>query len=697
MDTLEIPAVSRGRTGTIRGTIKGKPAPSLSKALPPQQDQMNKLQVKTQQDIELLDEVRNYMKLRAGVEAEYAANLQKITQQALAKRKWTTPKLPKTDVEYRTVLAAWKSLLDDSLEMAKARAGISEKIGIMIVDPIRPQHKQKQAVTKKGLEHGVELSEEIAVTFEKVDKAKKAYQDLERVAAVAREKFNEIDARSKKKLRIFESKADVEKKLERAEKKKDLCERRAQTARHDYMLGLAMANGHHAQYYRRDLPALMAMLDGDFYSQLQNYFTAYGTIMQEAIAEEHENAQDIKKEAALVDREFECKVFVLEHPQEFTEPPPLEFKPLESDRFTTMILDANSRPVLHKEMQKMVNHIAKAQKVIEQKSKEMASVQSMIDVYVKQPQFGTPEAQADAELQMEKFKDTIRQMQLQQLKAQARLDVMVAAGFRLEDFKASVEDEPDSGAKGSLKTSSRRSSFASMTSAVPTPRGQRCRAIYDYKAQASDELNLEEDEVLKITEPDQDGWMKGENSKGMVGIFPTSYVEIISADDVEPSEFDDEFDDDDNASLPSLSSVSSAPPAKAPSSVASAAANHYHSQPAAAAAAAVPAFAAVFHPPATTAANQYSQQSAARTQQQPTQAAAAKPGRPPPPKTTYVDTVRALYDNEGEDSDDLSFVEGDIINVISKSDDDFWVGELNGRRGTFPSMLVESCNEDSSV
>lgn len=64
---------------------------------------------------------------------------------------------------------------------------------------------------------------------------------------------------------------------------------------------------------------------------------------------------------------------------------------------------------------------------------------------------------------------------------------------------------------------------------------------------------------------------------------------------------------------------------------------------------------------------------------------------PPPPKRigsqASVVFVTALYAFEGQSQGDLSFREGDQIKVIKKTDstDDWWDGELKGRKGSFPA------------
>jgi len=52
--------------------------------------------------------------------------------------------------------------------------------------------------------------------------------------------------------------------------------------------------------------------------------------------------------------------------------------------------------------------------------------------------------------------------------------------------------------------------------------------------------------------------------------------------------------------------------------------------------------------------------------------------------------AKALYDYDAENPDDLSFKEGEFINVLDQSDPSgWWEGELNGKRGFFPSNFVE--------
>lgn len=89
--------------------------------------------------------------------------------------------------------------------------------------------------------------------------------------------------------------------------------------------------------------------------------------------------------------------------------------------------------------------------------------------------------------------------------------------------------------------------------------------------------------------------------------------------------------------------------------------------------------------PASTIASNYSQSSNGNV------AAAKKKPPPPPPKRIpsgkIEEYVIAQYDFVGQGAGDLSFREGDRIKIIkkTKTDQDWWTGELAGARGSFPA------------
>lgn len=79
--------------------------------------------------------------------------------------------------------------------------------------------------------------------------------------------------------------------------------------------------------------------------------------------------------------------------------------------------------------------------------------------------------------------------------------------------------------------------------------------------------------------------------------------------------------------------------------------------------------------------------------------AKSKGAAPPPPKpkpsrlsgVPATETVTALYDYEAQAEGDLSFLTGDVIEIVSRTqnDNEWWIGKVRGKQGQFPGNYVK--------
>ncbi|KAL6703890.1 BAR adaptor protein Hob1 [Coniothyrium glycines] len=79
--------------------------------------------------------------------------------------------------------------------------------------------------------------------------------------------------------------------------------------------------------------------------------------------------------------------------------------------------------------------------------------------------------------------------------------------------------------------------------------------------------------------------------------------------------------------------------------------------------------------------------------------AAKAKGAPPPPKPKpsrlsgipAAEHVTALYDYEAQAEGDLSFLAGDVIEIVSRTqnDNEWWIGKVRGKQGQFPGNYVK--------
>ncbi|GFY41638.1 protein nervous wreck [Trichonephila inaurata madagascariensis] len=189
--------------------------------------------------------------------------------------------------------------------------------------------------------------------------------------------------------------------------------------------------------------------------------------------------------------------------------------------------------------------------------------------------------------------------------------------------------------------------------------GQRCVALFSYEATNSDELSFVEQEELElINEGDGDGWVMARNYRGEEGYIPQNYVEVVESQAAEASS---------RPPLTSFSSVDYTMPSEDKE-----AGIDVDSQPA---------------PDDTTEVAPISELATTEIQR-PTQL----------PYDERISCCQALYDYEATCDEELSFYEGQIIKILRKKvcdvDDGWWEGELDGQVGLFPSLVVEELKEN---
>ncbi|XP_029596764.1 intersectin-1 isoform X3 [Salmo trutta] len=158
------------------------------------------------------------------------------------------------------------------------------------------------------------------------------------------------------------------------------------------------------------------------------------------------------------------------------------------------------------------------------------------------------------------------------------------------------------------------------------------QVIAPYTATGAEQLTLAPGQLILIRKKNPGGWWEGElqarGKKRQIGWFPANYVKLLS---------------------PSTSKTTPTEPT----------------------------------PP------KLPMPSAGRGQEQGSDGGPPGPWGPSTQHMTAVCQVIGMYDYMAQNDDELPFGKGQIINVLSREDPDWWKGELNGSVGLFPSNYVK--------
>ncbi|XP_023217516.1 F-BAR and double SH3 domains protein 2-like [Centruroides sculpturatus] len=763
-------------------------------------EQLSKLQAKHQQDVDFLEDFRNFAKIRAAIEKEYGQALLKLATTYLQRKVPNINELKGDETEdQRTAYIVWKCLLDETEKIAKARLAAAEVYQQQVSENAKILRTNKMQLAKKCFDNIKRMQDEIQQCIQELDKTKKLYFEEEHMAHEIRDKAHDAEEKLKKKKgRIFQSISSLQKNSTKFSYRKEACEIQSTKARNDYILALVAANAHQSKYYNNDLPDVLQLLDCDIYEKIKEYIQLISRTELLTCAACQSSFNMVQDQAQMITRQYTLECFLQDNPV-LAKTIQYAFEPCDNDTIDKISTEHNAGLCLSKEAKKWAMCIAKETRTLCDTWKEINKIQAQLINGDKIDKIST-EHNAGLCLSKEAKKwamciaketrtlcDTwkeINKIQAQlingdktsKLKAEARIEALREGEVNVDEWmrtdvealslyetgdnlsrtgtissrgsrkSSQYEQNVDDAASeandsfynsdftdggGTTETSTSAAGDTSATTIVegstvettpaawddappsakwddvppsakwddvppsagwddvPPSAGWddvppsettdeaeypetempvenevqsssmliRCVALFNYQAANEDELSFVEQEELEIVaEGDGDGWIKARNYIGKEGFIPQNYVEIIDGQQL-------------------ISSIQPAP--------ASFSSVDYY----------IPEGEAEVPPPASEKTEETVE--SAPPQVEVVAASEALEEK----KDSYC---QALYDYIATCDEELSFCEGQMIKIINKMvhdiDDGWWEGEIDGKIGLFPSLVVEEVrSEEGSI
>ncbi|KAH8302300.1 hypothetical protein KR044_004916, partial [Drosophila immigrans] len=705
-------------------------------------EQVAKLQLKNQHECDLLEDIRQFTIKRSAIEKSYSEGLLKISSQYLNKKIPNIPDIKMDGMEERwNMWSVWRTVLEENEKLARARLAAIEVFQQQIADEAKVLRDYKLAIAKRSLSGIVNVQKELHLSVGDVDKTKKSYFDEEHCAHDVRDKAKDIEEKLKKKKgSFFQSITSLQKNSARVTSRKELLEEKSSGARNDYVLSLAAANAHQNRYFTVDLQTTMTTMENYVFERVAEYLMLMGRTELLTCSATQNSFGKIRDQAQQLTREYNLQCCYLFYPV-LKQHIQYDFEACDNDPVRKVTAEHDSAAeTLTKEAKNLAGRVVKENASIREHAKKLALCQSLRDAGQRTDP-NDPNG-PDLDTKIDEFRDQIRRSETEKAKAEACLQCLRDGGINVDEwvqeaeimgvqeltrsassismrtdasgqgenpssdsFYDSDKEEAAGGAAGGAAAAaakpkqetqlSRDRTFSDsdeepeerervqpsaaapvpMMAAsggggwddptevnwdneeedkddpiVPEPKEAifKCTALYSYTAQNPDELTIVENEQLEVVgEGDGDGWLRARNYRGEEGYVPHNYL------DIEQDAAGGAFNGSSGNQLRSQISFSSV---------------------------------------------DYTVDNEDQTvdsMQSPDQVSVIM--APQKRIKSDVEWCIALYDYDATAEDELTFEEGDKIKIITKTahgvDDGWWEGELDGKFGNFPSLVVEECDE----
>ena len=213
-------------------------------------EQFAKLQAKNQQELDLLDDIRNFMKQKVAIEKHYAEGIVKLSSVYGTKKIANIEDVrgegePATPGDHN-IYNIWRKMLEENDKIGKARLAAVQVFQENISEDAKLLASRKKSNSKKALDRLAAVQADVQSSISEVDRTKRSYFAEESDAIDVGKKAEDAELKAKGKKRdvisIFQSTTSLKHKAIKLSAKQDESDIKSTGARNDYLLAVETAN-----------------------------------------------------------------------------------------------------------------------------------------------------------------------------------------------------------------------------------------------------------------------------------------------------------------------------------------------------------------------------------------------------------------------------------------------------------------------
>ncbi|XP_028271200.1 F-BAR and double SH3 domains protein 1-like isoform X2 [Parambassis ranga] len=527
-------------------------------------------------------------------------------------------------------------MVDATAQSATSRLASAEEYRRLIGHVSKSLRNAKDIRTKRGLEQLQRVQGEVVDALRELHRVKKSYHQLSHIAGVARDKAADAQSRTRKSEHgIFHFKSGLHKMTTKLSARLRECEDRLTEVRNEYLLALAAVNAHRQHYYTNDLPLIMEQMDGDVYDDLRRHFTLLCGTETDTCLATHRLYSRIWDSAAKVTRERNVQQF-LQESVSFSKTPEFNFQPAPRDKVCTLqdVCASEEEGCLVKEAKKWASKAAKDYKIVTYGERALQTLESRLKLL-------SGETSLSVEQKMAEVQDSVRKAKLSRVKAEARLSLLSVGVTGIDRWLHGAMNQAEEELERERRLSEQRKSTEDFS---------------EDEFELTDFEDYDDENGDIFTDPvSASGVCVYPAACRVIYNYQASQSDELSITEGEELQVIEDGDVEDWLKVCNSCGQVGYVPER---------------------------YVQLLCLPAEDATQQDSSISSTGIRE----------------RSGSRGVARALYSYQAQSAEELSFQEGAVIHLIrcrhGEVDDGFWEGELNGRIGVFPSLVVEVVHEE---
>ncbi|ORX43300.1 hypothetical protein BCR36DRAFT_406845 [Piromyces finnis] len=470
-----------------------------------QQKQINLIQNKTEEDINLLTNLIAYLKKRVEIEREYNKTMEKNNKAFQLKIKKSLKSSTESlhsnsssddNSNLRLVQNTFNIMIRESQNVIEKNQNNCEAIQSKVIGVLQDLLKSKVLVNKKKLEDLTKIKDEIFKTYGDLERTRLAYETNEKDSQNQKSKYEEACTEPKGALGAMKNmlrSGDSSQRIEKYHQKWDAAQLNSTNARNEYLIYLDLINLQNQQYFDNDCPELMKAIDNNYYESITGIYEMLNNLHVDYSKELNNGIKEIQNSISQINREDDHKLFITQNDLFFKKPEPFAYEPYGTDNISTIILNDSTKHQLSMLLEGFNKQLISIEQSIEKLKRELHGIEQLILVYSEKPSFGNVD---DSISQRDEVKE-----QLNKLNKDREIYSFIVN--KLKNIGVELERP-----------------------VIISSNHKKAKALYNFEATESDQLSFNEGDILTILNQEENGWVKAQIGPKL-GLVPVDYVKIL--------------------------------------------------------------------------------------------------------------------------------------------------------------------------